>query len=110
MLGRYDSWRLACFLAKQNPKEPRIYAELEARGISADGIGEMLALAMVNGFGWAWIVLGDSRGAQRISTALAAAAGIPLAPTAPRPKRSPPVSLRDTAVTLAASGRRSACT
>jgi hypothetical protein len=45
MLGRYDSWRLACFLAKQNTKEPSIYAELEARGISADGIGEMLALA-----------------------------------------------------------------
>ena len=30
-------------------------------------------LAIVNGFGWAWIVLGDSRGAQRILTALAAA-------------------------------------
>jgi hypothetical protein len=45
MLGRYDSWRLACFLAKQNTKEPRIYAELQARGISEDGIGEMLALA-----------------------------------------------------------------
>jgi hypothetical protein len=45
MLGRYDSWRLACFLAKQQPKEPTIYAELEARGISQDGIGEMLALA-----------------------------------------------------------------
>ncbi|MEA2143435.1 MAG: hypothetical protein QOI64_1865 [Solirubrobacteraceae bacterium] len=32
-----------------------------------------LALRIVNGFGWAWIVLGDSRGAQRILTALAAA-------------------------------------
>ena len=31
------------------------------------------ALDIVNGFGWAWIVLGDSRGAQRILTALAAA-------------------------------------
>jgi len=28
---------------------------------------------IVNGFGWAWIVLGDSRGAQRIMTALDAA-------------------------------------
>ena len=26
----------------------------------------MLALRIVNGFGWAWVVLGDSRGAQRI--------------------------------------------
>jgi predicted ATPase/DNA-binding SARP family transcriptional activator len=32
-----------------------------------------LALRLVNGFGWAWIVLGDSRGAQRILTALDAA-------------------------------------
>ena len=31
------------------------------------------ALSLVNGFGWAWIVLGDSRGAQRILAALAAA-------------------------------------
>jgi predicted ATPase/DNA-binding SARP family transcriptional activator len=29
-----------------------------------------LALRIVNGFGWAWVVLGDSRGAQRILTAL----------------------------------------
>jgi hypothetical protein len=28
------------------------------------------ALAIVNGFGWAWVVLGDSRGAQRIRAAL----------------------------------------
>ena len=27
----------------------------------------------MNGFGWAWVVLGDSRGAQRITTALDAA-------------------------------------
>jgi predicted ATPase/DNA-binding SARP family transcriptional activator len=33
----------------------------------------LLALAIVDGFGWAWIVLGDSRGAQRILAALAAA-------------------------------------
>jgi predicted ATPase/DNA-binding SARP family transcriptional activator len=31
------------------------------------------ALGIVNGFGWAWVVLGESRGAQRILTALAAA-------------------------------------
>jgi predicted ATPase/DNA-binding SARP family transcriptional activator len=30
-----------------------------------------LALRIANGFGWAWVVLGDSRGAQRILTALA---------------------------------------
>ena len=33
----------------------------------------LLALDIVNGFGWAWIVLGDSRGAQRILAALDAA-------------------------------------
>ena len=33
----------------------------------------LLALGIVNGFGWAWVVLGDSRGAQRILTALEAA-------------------------------------
>ena len=33
----------------------------------------LLALAIVNGFGWAWVVLGDSRGAQRILAALDAA-------------------------------------
>ena len=31
------------------------------------------ALDIVNGFGWAWVVVGDSRGAQRILTALDAA-------------------------------------
>jgi predicted ATPase len=30
----------------------------------------LLALGIVNGFGWAWVVLGDSRGAQRLVTAL----------------------------------------
>ena len=34
----------------------------------------LLGLRIVNGFGWAWIVLGDSRGAQRILAALDAAA------------------------------------
>jgi predicted ATPase len=33
----------------------------------------LLALRIVNGFGWAWVVLGDSRGAQRILAALDAA-------------------------------------
>ena len=33
----------------------------------------LLALDIVNGFGWAWVVLGDSRGAQRILTALESA-------------------------------------
>ena len=33
----------------------------------------LLALSIVNGFGWAWVVLGDTRGAQRITTVLDAA-------------------------------------
>jgi predicted ATPase/DNA-binding SARP family transcriptional activator len=33
----------------------------------------LLAVSIANGFGWAWIVLGDSRGAQRIMVALDAA-------------------------------------
>jgi predicted ATPase/DNA-binding SARP family transcriptional activator len=33
----------------------------------------LLGLALVNGFGWAWVVLGDSRGASRILAALDAA-------------------------------------
>ncbi len=33
----------------------------------------LLGLRIVNGFGWAWIVLGDSRGAQRVLAALDAA-------------------------------------
>ena len=33
----------------------------------------LLALSIVNGFGWAWVVLGDSRGAQRILAALESA-------------------------------------
>jgi predicted ATPase len=33
----------------------------------------LLALRAANGFGWAWVVLGDSRGAQRILAALDAA-------------------------------------
>ena len=33
----------------------------------------LLAVRIANGFGWAWVVLGDSRGAQRILAALEAA-------------------------------------
>jgi predicted ATPase/DNA-binding SARP family transcriptional activator len=33
----------------------------------------LLGLSIVNGFGWAWVVLGDSRGAQRILAMLSAA-------------------------------------
>ena len=33
----------------------------------------LLALRIVTGFGWAWVVLGDSRGAERIGAALEAA-------------------------------------
>jgi predicted ATPase len=40
----------------------------------------LLALGIVNGFGWAWVVLGDSRGAQRILTALDAAGDAAPAP------------------------------
>ena len=42
------------------------------------------ALAIANGFGWAWIVLGDSRGAQRLLAALDAAGD---AAPAARPRR-----------------------
>jgi predicted ATPase/DNA-binding SARP family transcriptional activator len=35
----------------------------------------VLALQVVNGFGWAWVVLGDSRGAHRILAALEASGG-----------------------------------
>jgi len=35
----------------------------------------LLGLGIANGFGWAWVVLGDSRGAQRLLAALDAADG-----------------------------------
>jgi predicted ATPase/DNA-binding SARP family transcriptional activator len=39
----------------------------------------MLGVTIANGFGWAWVVLGDSRGAQRVLAALdAAGAGVPV--------------------------------
>ena len=46
----------------------------------------LLALDIVNGFGWAWVVLGDSRGAQRILAALDAAGdAAPIGDRAERP-------------------------
>ena len=45
----------------------------------------LLALDIVNGFGWAWVVLGDSRGAQRILAALDAAGDAAPPRTGPRP-------------------------
>ncbi len=50
----------------------------------------LLALGLVNGFGWAWVVLGDSRGAQRILSALDAVG------------ESAPIRDRATALLLAA--------
>ena len=47
-------------------------------------------LEIANGFGWAWIVLGDARGAQRLLAALAAAG------------QAPPARERATALLLAA--------
>jgi predicted ATPase/DNA-binding SARP family transcriptional activator len=59
------------------------------------------ALAIANGFGWAWIVLGDSRGAQRLLTALAAADAV-AGGTAPDAERAAPARERATALLLAA--------
>ena len=47
----------------------------------------LLGLAIANGFGWAWVVLGDSRGGQRILAALDAVGD---AAPAPRPCRGTP--------------------
>jgi predicted ATPase/DNA-binding SARP family transcriptional activator len=43
----------------------------------------VVAFSLVNGFGWAWVVLGDSKGAQRILAALDAAG-----PSAPLGERA----------------------
>jgi predicted ATPase/DNA-binding SARP family transcriptional activator len=45
-------------------------ANVDAALAWAVGHDPRLALRLVDGFGWAWIVLGDSRGAQRALTAL----------------------------------------
>ncbi|MDA0168870.1 winged helix-turn-helix domain-containing protein [Solirubrobacter taibaiensis] len=54
------------------------FARTERANIDA-ALASSDALRIVNGFGWAWIVLGDTRGAQRILTALAAADDAPAA-------------------------------
>ena len=48
-------------------------ANIEAALAWSSDHDPQVALDIVNGFGWAWVVLGDSRGAQRILGALAAA-------------------------------------
>jgi predicted ATPase len=48
-------------------------ANLDAALLWTAGHDPLLGLTIVNGFGWAWVVLGDSRGAERILTALDAA-------------------------------------
>ncbi len=48
-------------------------ANIDAALVWAATHDPLRALDIVNGFGWAWVVLGDSRGAQRILTALEAA-------------------------------------
>jgi len=63
------SGRQAEHLAFARVERPNIDAALAWSTIH----DPQLALGIVNGFGWAWIVLGDSRGAQRILTALDAA-------------------------------------
>ena len=45
-------------------------ANIDAALVWAATHDPLQALGIVNGFGWAWVVLGDSRGAQRILTAL----------------------------------------
>jgi predicted ATPase/DNA-binding SARP family transcriptional activator len=54
-------------------------------------------LTIANGFGWAWIVLGDARGAQRLLAALAAAGQAP-------PARERAIALLLAAWTEASSG------
>ena len=48
-------------------------ANLDAALAWSEAHDPLLAIRIVNGFGWAWIVLGDSRGAQRLLRALDAA-------------------------------------
>jgi len=51
-------------------------ANIDAALAWSVGHDPMRALDIASGFGWAWVVLGDSRGAERILTALSAAAGL----------------------------------
>ena len=63
------SIRQADFLAFARVERANIDASLSWTTAHAPSV----ALDIVNGFGWAWVVLGDSRGAQRLLTALDAA-------------------------------------
>ncbi len=63
------SARQAEFLAVARAERANIDAALAWTGTH----DPLVALSIVNGFGWAWIVLGDSRGSQRILAALDAA-------------------------------------
>ncbi|MDP9482439.1 MAG: transcriptional activator domain-containing protein, partial [Chloroflexota bacterium] len=51
-------------------------ANIDAALAWSVGHDPLRALDMASGFGWAWVVLGDSRGAERIVAALEAAAGL----------------------------------
>jgi tetratricopeptide (TPR) repeat protein len=48
-------------------------ANIDAALVWSAAHDPLLGLRIVNGFGWSWVVLGDSRGAQRILAALDAA-------------------------------------
>jgi predicted ATPase/DNA-binding SARP family transcriptional activator len=63
------SSRQATYLAFARAERANIDAALAWTAVH----DPLRALAIVNGFGWAWVVLGDSRGAQRILSALDAA-------------------------------------
>jgi predicted ATPase/DNA-binding SARP family transcriptional activator len=63
------SGRQAEHLAFARAERANIDAALAWTGVHEPG----LALGIANGYGWAWVVLGDSRGAQRILAALDAA-------------------------------------
>ena len=54
-------------------------ANIDAALAWSVGHDPLRALDIASGFGWAWVVLGDSRGAERIVAALEAAAGLPTA-------------------------------
>ena len=51
-------------------------ANIDAALAWSVGHDPLRALDIASGFGWAWVVLGDSRGAERIVAALEAAAGL----------------------------------
>ena len=59
-------------------------ANIDAALAWSVGHDPLRALDIASGFGWAWVVLGDSRGAERIVAALEAAAGLDTARAAGR--------------------------